>query len=78
LVEHAAMTLAALAGIFVAAIPEVRLSGLNAVAICSFDRKIGGGQIHSVETPSQITKLNQIGGRAGAGARRRDYFPNPR
>ena len=55
------MTLAALAGIFVAAIPEVRLSGLNAVAIRSFDRKVGGGQIHSVSASTAIRAATVAG-----------------
>jgi serine/threonine-protein kinase HipA len=48
------MMLAALAGISVAATQVVRLSGLNAVGIRRFDRKLGGGRIHSVSAGTVI------------------------
>jgi serine/threonine-protein kinase HipA len=54
LVEHATLTLAALAGITVAHTQVVRLSGLHAVAIRRFDRIVGGGRIHSVSAGTAI------------------------
>ena len=61
LVEHATMTLAALAGISVAATQVVRLSGLHAVAIRRFDRKLGGGRIHSVSASTAIRAATAAG-----------------
>jgi serine/threonine-protein kinase HipA len=61
LVEHATMTLAALAGISVAATQVVRLSGLHAVAIRRFDRKVGGGRIHSVSAGTAIRAASAAG-----------------
>jgi serine/threonine-protein kinase HipA len=54
LVEHATLTLAALAGIMVAATQVLTLSGLNALAIRRFDRLEGGGRIHSVSAGTAI------------------------
>jgi serine/threonine-protein kinase HipA len=54
LVEHATLTLAALAGITVAATQILKLSGLHAVAIRRFDRLVGGGRIHSVSAGTAI------------------------
>ncbi len=61
LVEHATMTLAAQAGISVAATQVVRLSGLHAVAIRRFDRKVGGGRIHSVSAGTAIRAATAAG-----------------
>ncbi len=54
LVEHATLTLAALAGITVAATQVLSLSGLHAVVIRRFDRLEGGGRIHSVSAGTAI------------------------
>jgi serine/threonine-protein kinase HipA len=61
LVEHATMTLTALAGISGAATQVVRLSGLHAVAIQRFDRKLGGGRIHSVSAGTTIRAATAAG-----------------
>ena len=61
LVEHATLTLAALAGITVAATQVVRLSGLHAIAIRRFDRKVGGGRIHSVSAGTAIRAATAAG-----------------
>jgi serine/threonine-protein kinase HipA len=61
LVEHATLTLAALAGITVAATQVLSLSGLNAVAIRRFDRLVGGGRIHSVSAGTAIRAATATG-----------------
>ena len=61
LVEHATLTLAALAGITVAATQVLSLSGLHAVAIRRFDRKVGGGRIHSVSAGTVIRAATAAG-----------------
>jgi serine/threonine-protein kinase HipA len=61
LVEHATMKLAVIAGISVAATQVVRLSGLHAVAIRRFDRKVGGGRIHSVSASTAIRAATAAG-----------------
>lgn len=61
LVEHATMTLAARAGITVAATQVVRLLGLHAVAIRRFDRSAGGGRIHSVSAGTAIRAATAAG-----------------
>jgi len=61
LVEHATMTLAARAGITVAATQVVRLVGLHAVAIRRFDRSPGGGRIHSVSAGTAIRAATVAG-----------------
>jgi serine/threonine-protein kinase HipA len=54
LVEFSNLALAMQAGIMVPAKQVVRLSGLHAVAIRRFDRKVGGGRIHSVSAGTAI------------------------
>ncbi len=61
LVEHATLTLAALAGIKVAATQVLKLSGLHAVAIRRFDRMVGGGRIHSVSAGTAIRAATAAG-----------------
>lgn len=61
LVEHATMTLAARAGITVAATQVVRLVGLHAVAIRRFDRSSDGGRIHSVSAGTAIRAATAAG-----------------
>ncbi len=61
LVEHATLTLAALAGITVAATQVLSLSGLHAVAIRRFDRLVGGGRIHSVSAGTAIRAATAAG-----------------
>lgn len=61
LVEHATLTLAALAGITVAATQVLSLSGLHAVAILRFDRLVGGGRIHSVSAGTVIRAATAAG-----------------
>jgi serine/threonine-protein kinase HipA len=61
LVEHATMTLAARAGITVAATQVVRLVGLHAVAIRRFDRSARGGRIHSVSAGTAIRAATAAG-----------------
>jgi serine/threonine-protein kinase HipA len=61
LVEHATMTLAARAGVTVAATQVVRLVGLHAVAIRRFDRSSGGGRIHSVSAGTAIRAATAAG-----------------
>jgi serine/threonine-protein kinase HipA len=61
LVEHATLTLAALAGITVAATQILKLSGLHAVAIRRFDRLVGGGRIHSVSAGTAIRAATAAG-----------------
>ena len=61
LVEHATMTLAARAGITVAATQVVRLVGLHAVAIRRFDRSAGGGRIHSLSAGTAIRAATAAG-----------------
>lgn len=61
LVEHATLTLAALAGITVAATQVLSLSGLHAVAIRRFDRMVGGGRIHSVSAGTAIRAATAAG-----------------
>lgn len=60
LVEHATMTLAARAGINVAATQVVPLQGLHAVAIRRFDR-IGGVRIHSISAGTAIRAATAAG-----------------
>jgi serine/threonine-protein kinase HipA len=61
LVEHATMTLAARAGITVAATQVVRLVGLHAVTIRRFDRSAGGGRIHSLSAGTAIRAATAAG-----------------
>ena len=61
LVEHATLTLAALAGITVADTQVLKLSGLHAVAIRRFDRQEGGGRIHSVSAGTAIRAATAAG-----------------
>jgi serine/threonine-protein kinase HipA len=61
LVEHATLTLAALAGITVAATQVLKLSGLHAVAIRRFDRLEGGCRIHSVSAGTAIRAATATG-----------------
>jgi serine/threonine-protein kinase HipA len=61
LVEHATLTLAAFAGINVAATQVLKLSGLHAVAIRRFDRMVGGGRIHSVSAGTAIRAATAAG-----------------
>jgi serine/threonine-protein kinase HipA len=61
LVEHATLTLAALAGITVATTQVLKLSGLHAVAIRRFDRLVGGGRIHSVSAGTAIRAATAAG-----------------
>jgi serine/threonine-protein kinase HipA len=61
LVEHATLTLAALAGITVATTQVLKLSGLHAVAIRRFDRLEGGGRIHSVSAGTAIRAATASG-----------------
>jgi serine/threonine-protein kinase HipA len=61
LVEHATLTLAALAGITVAATQVLKLSGLHAVAIRRFDRLESGGRIHSVSASTAIRAATAAG-----------------
>lgn len=61
LVEHATLTLAALAGITVADTQVLKLSGLHAVAIRRFDRLVGGGRIHSVSAGTAIRDATASG-----------------
>ncbi len=61
LVEHATLTLAALAGITVADTQVLKLSGLHAVAIRRFDRLEGGGRIHSVSAGTAIRAATAAG-----------------
>jgi serine/threonine-protein kinase HipA len=61
LVEHATLTLAALAGITVATTQVLKLSGLHAVAIRRFDRLEGGGRIHSVSAGTAIRAATAAG-----------------
>jgi serine/threonine-protein kinase HipA len=61
LVEHATLTLAALAGITVAATQVLKLSGLHAVVIRRFDRLVGGGRIHSVSAGTAIRAATATG-----------------
>jgi serine/threonine-protein kinase HipA len=61
LVEHATLTLAALAGITVAVTQVLSLSGLHAVAIRRFDRLEGGGRIHSVSAGTAIRAATAAG-----------------
>ena len=60
LVEHATMTLAARAGINVAATQVVPLQGLHAVAIRRFDR-IGGSRVHSISAGTAIRAATAAG-----------------
>jgi serine/threonine-protein kinase HipA len=61
LVEHATLTLAALAGITVAVTQVLSLSGFHAVAIRRFDRLEGGGRIHSVSAGTAIRAATAAG-----------------
>lgn len=61
LVEHATLTLAALAGITVATTQVLKLSGVHAVAIRRFDRLEGGGRIHSVSAGTAIRAATAAG-----------------
>ena len=61
LVEHATLTLSALAGITIAVTQLVRLSGLHAMAIRRFDRKVGGDRIHSVSAGTAIRAATAAG-----------------
>jgi serine/threonine-protein kinase HipA len=61
LVEHATLTLAALAGITVATTQVLSLSGLHAVAIRRFDRQIDGGRIHCVSAGTAIRAATAAG-----------------
>lgn len=61
LVEHATLTLAALAGITVATTQVLKLSGFHAVAIRRFDRLLGGGRIHSVSAGTAIRAATATG-----------------
>ncbi len=61
LVEHATLTLAAVAGITGAATQVLKLSGLHAVAIRRFDRLVGGGRIHSVSAGTAIRAATATG-----------------
>ena len=55
------MTPAALAGISISATQVVRLSGLHAVAIRRFGRKVGGGRIHNVLAGTAIRAATAAG-----------------
>ena len=61
LVEHATLTLAALAGITVATTQVLSLSGLHAVAIRRFDRQIDGSRIHCVSAGTAIRAATAAG-----------------
>lgn len=54
LVEHATMTLAALAGIRVAETRVLPLAGQNALAVRRFDRGAGGHRIHSLSAGTAL------------------------
>ena len=61
LIEHATMTLAALAGIAVATTQLVPLVGFNAVAIRRFDRLAGGQRVHSISAGTAIRAATPAG-----------------
>jgi serine/threonine-protein kinase HipA len=61
LVEHATMTLAAQAGIAVAATQLVPLMGFNAVAIRRFDRLTGGQRVHCISAGTAIRAATPAG-----------------
>ncbi|MFT4241010.1 MAG: HipA domain-containing protein [Acidovorax sp.] len=62
LIEHATMTLAARAGITVAATQVIRLDdGMHALAIRRFDRAQGGQRIHSISAGTAIRAATASG-----------------
>jgi len=60
LIEHATMTLAAQAGIFVAQTQVIRLAASNALAIRRFDR-VDGQRIHSISAGTAIRAATPAG-----------------
>ena len=60
LIEHATMTLAALAGITVAQTQVIRLAAANAIAIRRFDR-VGSQRIHSISAGTAIRAATPSG-----------------